>query len=57
MQPNYEDQDELEAVLQEIANRPPLVFAGEAGPSRRSSPTPPRATRSSSLAAILRRVV
>ena len=29
-QPNYEDQDELEAVLQEIANRPPLVFAGEA---------------------------
>lgn len=29
-QPNYEDQDELETALQEIANRPPLVFAGEA---------------------------
>ena len=29
-QPNYEDQAELEAALTEIANRPPLVFAGEA---------------------------
>ena len=29
-QPNYEDADELEAALTEIANRPPLVFAGEA---------------------------
>ena len=37
--------------------RPPsLVFAGEAEASRRSSPTPPRATRSSSSAATARRV-
>ena len=29
-QPNYEDEDELSNALAEIANRPPLVFAGEA---------------------------
>lgn len=29
-QPNYEDQEELAAALDEIHNRPPLVFAGEA---------------------------
>ena len=28
-QPNYVDQAELEVALSEIANRPPLVFAGE----------------------------
>ena len=29
-QPKYEDEDELSNALAEIANRPPLVFAGEA---------------------------
>ena len=29
-QPNYDDEAELETVLEEIATRPPLVFAGEA---------------------------
>ena len=29
-QPKYEDPDELEKALTEIADRPPLVFAGEA---------------------------
>lgn len=29
-QPNYENQAELEEALKVIANRPPLVFAGEA---------------------------